>query len=138
MQANYISSEPRALIVEDEILIAEELRERLSRLGFSVIAAVDSADEGIAIATRERPDLVLMDIRLKGEKDGVQAAKEIRRQVDVPIVYLTAHSDELTVNRAKATEHDGFILKPFQRRELQSTIEVAMQRHALRAKQKEQ
>ena len=138
MQANYISSEPRALIVEDEILIAEELRERLSRLGFSVIAAVDSADEGIAIATRERPDLVLMDIRLKGEKDGVQAAKEIRRQVDVPIVYLTAHSDELTVNRAKATEHDGFILKPFQRRELQSTIEVAMKRHALRAKLKEQ
>ena len=138
MQANYISSEPRALIVEDEILIAEELRERLSRLGFSVIAAVDSADEGIAIATRERPDLVLMDIRLKGKKDGLQAAKEIRQQVDVPIVYLTAHSDQLTVDRAKATEHDGFILKPFQRRELQSTIEVAMQRHALRAKQKEQ
>ncbi len=138
MQANYISPEPRALIVEDEILIAEELKERLSRLGFSVIAAVDSADEGIAIATRERPDLVLMDIRLKGKKDGVQAAKEIRQQVDVPIVYLTAHSDQLTVDRAKATEHDGFILKPFQRRELQSTIEVAMRRHALRAKQKEQ
>ncbi len=138
MQANYISPEPRALIVEDEILIAEELKERLSRLGFSVIAAVDSADEGIAIATRERPDLVLMDIRLKGKKDGLQAAKEIRQQVDVPIVYLTAHSDQLTVDRAKETEHDGFILKPFQRRELQTTIEVAMQRHALKAKQKEQ
>jgi len=138
MQANYISPEPRALIVEDEILIAEELKERLSRLGFSVIAAVDSADEGIAIATRERPDLVLMDIRLKGKKDGLQAAKEIRQQVDVPIVYLTAHSDQLTVDRAKATEHDGFILKPFQRRELQTTIEVAMQRHVLKAKQKEQ
>ena len=138
MQANYISPEPRALIVEDEILIAEELKERLSRLGFSVIAAVDSADEGIAIATRERPDLVLMDIRLKGKKDGLQAAKEIRQQVDVPIVYLTAPSDQLTVDRAKATEHDGFILKPFQRRELQTTIEVAMQRHALKAKQKEQ
>ncbi len=138
MQANYISSEPRALIIEDEILIAEELRERLSRLGFYVIAAVDSADEGIAIATRERPDLVLMDIRLKGEKDGVQAAKEIRQQVDVPIVYLTAHSDELTVDRAKETEHDGFILKPFQKHELQSTIEVAMQRHALRTKLNEQ
>ena len=138
MQANYISPEPRALIVEDEILIAEELKERLSRLGFCVIAAVDSADEGIAIATRERPDLVLMDIRLKGKKDGLQAAKEIRQQVDVPIVYLTAHSDQLTVDRAKATEHDGFILKPFQRRELQTTIEVAMQRHALKAKQKEQ
>src|SRR6266567_3099463 len=136
MQANYISSEPRALIVEDEILIAEELRERLSRLGFSVIAAVDSGEEGVAIATRERPDLVLMDIRLRGEKDGVQAAKEIREQVDVPIVYLTAHSDRLTVERVKATDYDGFILKPFQRRELQMTIEVAMQRRAIREKQK--
>jgi len=128
----------RALIVEDEALIAEELRERLSRLGFSIIAAVDSADQGIAIAIRERPDLVLMDIRLKGEKDGLQAAEEIRRQVDVPIVYLTAYSDRPTVDRARGTEHDGYILKPFQRCELQSTIEVALQRHAIRAKQKQQ
>jgi CheY-like chemotaxis protein len=138
MHADLIVHGPRALIVEDEILIAEELRERLSRLGFSVIAAVDSAEEGIAIATRESPDLVLMDIRLRGEKDGVQAAHEIRQQVDVPIVYLTAYSDRLTVDRAKATEHDAYILKPFHRSELQTTIEVAMQRHALRAKEKKQ
>jgi DNA-binding response OmpR family regulator len=137
MQANLPSSEPRALIVEDEALIAEELRERLSRLGFSVIATVDSADESVAIATRERPDLVLMDIRLKGEKDGVQAAKEIRQQVDVPIVYLTAYSDRPTVDRIKETEHDGFILKPFLRRELQATIEVAMRRHAIRTTRKQ-
>jgi CheY-like chemotaxis protein len=136
MHADLISPGPRALIVEDETLIAEELKERLTRLGFSVIAAVDSGEEGIAIAAKERPDLVLMDIRLKGEKDGVQAAQEIRQQVDVPIVYLTAYSDRLTVDRAKATEHDGFILKPFHRHELQSTIEVAMQRHAIRAQQK--
>ena len=138
MNADLFSPEPRALIIEDETLIAEELKERLSRLGFSIIAAVDTADEGIAIATREHPDLVLMDIRLKGEKDGVQAAREIREQVDVPIVYLTAHSDRLTVERVKATEYDGFLLKPFQRRELQSTIEVAMQRRASRAKQRKQ
>jgi CheY-like chemotaxis protein len=136
MHADLIIHGPRALIVEDEILIAEELRERLSRLGFSVIAAVDSAEEGIAIATRECPDLVLMDIRLRGEKDGVQAAQEIRQQVDVPIVSLTAYSDRLTVDRAQATEHDAYILKPFHRSELQTTIEVAMQRHALRAKEK--
>lgn len=129
---------PRALIVEDEALIAEELRERLSRLGFLVIGSVDSAEEGIAIATRERPELVLMDIRLKGQKDGVQAAKEIRLQVDVSIVYLTAHSDRATVERAKQTDHDGFILKPFHRRELQSTIEVAMLRRAARAKERVQ
>ena len=138
MNVDLSSPAPRALIVEDETLIAEELKERLSRLGFSVIAAVDTADEGIAIATREHPDLVLMDIRLRGEKDGVQAAKEIREQVDVPIVYLTAHSDRLTVERVKVTEYDGFILKPFQRHGLQMTIEVAMQRRALREKQKKQ
>ena len=137
MHADLTSPERRALIVEDEILIAEELRERLSRLGFLVIAAVDSAEESIAIATKERPDLVLMDIRLKGEKDGVQAAMEIRRQVDVPIVYLTAYSDGLTVERAKQTEHDGFILKPYLRRELQVTIEIAMLRHAIRANRKQ-
>ena len=134
MHAETIPAEPRVLIVEDEFLIAEELRERLSRLGFSVIAMVDSADEGIAIATRERPDLVLMDIRLRGEKDGIQAAHEIREQVDLPIVYVTAYSDKWTVNRVKKTEHDGFLLKPFHRNELQSTLEVAMRRHGLRAK----
>jgi DNA-binding response OmpR family regulator len=137
MRADPSSPEPRALIVEDEILIAEELKERLSYLGFSVIAAVDSAEEGIEIAIRERPDLILMDIRLKGKKDGAQAAKEIRQQVDVPIVYVTAYSDLLTVDHARQTEHDGYILKPFLGRELQPTIDVARQRHALRAKQKQ-
>jgi DNA-binding response OmpR family regulator len=122
MNVDLTSPEPRALIVEDEILIAEELRERLARLGFSVIAAVDNAEEAVAIAVRERPELVLMDIRLKGEKDGVQAAREIRKQVDVPLVYLTAYSDRLTVDRVSETEHDGYILKPFQSRELQSTL----------------
>ena len=89
---------------------------------------MDNAEKGVAVATGERPDLVLMDIRLRGEKDGVQAATEIPQQVDVPIVYLTACSDRLTVDRAKQTEHDGFILKPFLKRELQPTIEVLMRR----------
>jgi DNA-binding response OmpR family regulator len=138
MDADLIPRELRALIVEDEALIAEELSERLSRLGFSVIATVDSADEGIAIATTERLDLILMDIRLKGEKDGVQAAKQIRQQVDVPIVYVTAYSDRQTVDRARGSEYDGYILKPFHNRELQTTVEVAMKRHAIRAKLKNQ
>jgi CheY-like chemotaxis protein len=134
MDTNVVSAERRALIIEDETLIAEDLEERLSSLGFSVIASVDSAEEGVTIAIQERPELILMDIRLTGEKDGVQAAEEIRQQIDVPIVYLTAYSDKVTVERAKRTDHDGFILKPFQHRELQTTIEVAMQRHDLRAK----
>ena len=136
MKTELISHRPRALIVEDEGLIAEELKERLSDFGFSVIASVDSAEESIAIATRELPDLILMDIRLRGEKDGVQAVEEIRRQVDLPIVYLTAYSDRLTIERAKGSEYDAYLLKPFQKCELQSTIEVAMLRHKLRMKQK--
>jgi CheY-like chemotaxis protein len=74
-----------------------------------------------AIATRERPDLILIDIRLKGAKDGVQAAEEIHRQIDVPIIYLTAYFDRLTVERAKETEYDGYILKPFHRAERSGT-----------------
>jgi len=128
------SYEPRALIVEDETLIAEELKERLERFGFLVIAAVDTAEEGIEIATIERPDLVLMDIRLRGEKDGVQAAAEIRQRVDVPVVYLTAYSDRITLDRAKHTEPYGYVLKPFHERELQVTIELAMHRHSLERK----
>jgi two-component system, sensor histidine kinase len=138
MHADFVSPAFRALIVEDEALIVEELRARLSCIGFSVIGAVDNADESIAIATRERPDLVLMDIRLKGDKDGIRAAEEILQQVDASIVYLTAHSDRLTVDRASRTDHDGFILKPFHRRELQSTIAVAMLRRAIKAREKEQ
>lgn len=127
-----VSPEPRALIVEDEVLIAEELKDRMSQLGFIVIAAVDSGEEAVVIALRERPNVVLMDIRLKGAKDGIQAAKEIREQFDVPIVYLTAYSDPATLERAKSSEYDAYILKPFHRRELQSTIEVAMKRHSIR------
>jgi DNA-binding response OmpR family regulator len=126
-----VTYEPRVLIVEDETLIAEELKDRLERFGFSVIGAVDNAEEGIQIATSELPDLVLMDIRLKGEKDGVQAAIEIRRQVDVPVVYLTAYSDRATLDRAKNSEPYGYVLKPFHERELQVTIELAMHRHSL-------
>ena len=134
MHADFISPGLRALIIEDEALIVEELKERLSGMGFSIVGAVDSADEGVAIAASERPDLVLMDIRLRGEKDGTQACREIREQVDPAIVYLTAYSDHRTVERVQASDHDGFILKPFRHHELHSTISVALQRRALRKK----
>lgn len=134
MHADFISPGLRALIIEDEALIVEELKERLSGMGFSIVGVVDSADQGIALAASERPDLVLMDIRLRGEKDGTQACQEIREHVDPAIVYLTAYSDHRTVERVKASDHDGFILKPFRKHELHSTIAVALQRRALRSK----
>ena len=123
--------QPTALIVEDETLIAEELAERLSRMGFLVVATVDSADDAVQVAVRERPDIVLMDIRLKGERDGIHAAGEIRSRVNIPVVYLTAYSDQITLDRAKHTEPYGYVLKPFHERELQITLELAMHRHAL-------
>jgi DNA-binding response OmpR family regulator len=138
MNCDLHSSRLRALIVEDEALVGDELSERLSRLGFSVIGTADSAEQGIAIATREHPDLILMDIRLKGKKDGLQAADEIRRHMDVSIVYVTALSDNSTVERARKTDHDGFILKPFHRSDLQATIEIAMLRRAARARERNQ
>lgn len=134
MHADFISPGLRALIIEDEALIVEELKERLSVMGFSIIGVVDSADEGVALATAQRPDLVLMDIRLRGDKDGTQACQEIREQVDPAIVYLTAYSDHRTMERVKATDYDGFILKPFRKHEMQSTIAVALQRRGLRNK----
>jgi DNA-binding response OmpR family regulator len=119
-----------ALIVEDETLIAEELAERLKGLGFSILAMVDSAEEAVKVAVREWPDLVLMDIRLKGDKDGIQAAAEIRSKVNVAIIYMTAYSDKVTLDRAKPTEPYGYVLKPFHERELQVAIELAMFRHS--------
>ena len=123
--------EPRVLIVEDETLIAEELKDRMERFGFLVIGTVDTADEAVQVAISELPDLVLMDIRLKGEKDGVQAATEIRRHAEVPVIYLTAYSDRVTLDRAKNSNPYGYVLKPFHERELQVAIELAMHRHSL-------
>lgn len=121
----------RVLVVEDEKLIAMELGDRLSRMGMTVVASVDTGDLAVTSAIDLRPDLVLMDIRLKGNKDGVQAAGDIAQAVDVPIVYLTAHSDRATLDRAKGTAPYGYVMKPFQERELFVAIEMAVHRHAL-------
>lgn len=121
----------RVLVVEDEALIAEELHLRLSRLGMTVVASVDSADGAVARAADTQPDIVLMDIRLRGARDGIEAALEIRRSFDVPVVFLTAHSDIGTLHRAKQAAPFGYVLKPFEEQELIIAIELAVHRHAL-------
>lgn len=132
MQTDATPHRSRVLIIEDESLIAEDLTERLSCLGHTVIGCAASAEGGIAMAARERPSLVLVDIRLKGERDGTEAVKEIRRHLDVPVIYISAHSDVPTLNRVRETEYDGFILKPFYGRQLSSEIEMALLRHTFR------
>lgn len=119
----------KILIVEDETIVAWDIKETLERLGHAVVDLAVSGAEAIRSATTDRPDLVLMDIRLEGEMDGITAGDEIYRRLKIPVVYLTAHADEFTLERATKTEPFGYIVKPFESPSLQSTIEVALQRH---------
>jgi PAS domain S-box-containing protein len=119
---------PRILVVEDEALIAEEICDRLSQHGYEMLGVVDTGEAAIEAALARRPDLILMDIRLKGPIDGIEAAERISERLRVPVVYLTAHSDQKTLQRAKATSVFGYVLKPFHVKNLLVAIEVAMDR----------
>lgn len=120
----------KILIVEDEV-IAEATKDCLENLGYSVPDVVNSGEEAIIKVTESRPDLVLMDINLKGNIDGVQAAEQIWNSLQIPVVYTTGHSDRSTVQRAKTTGAFGYILKPFGEKDLYVAIETALQRHKL-------
>jgi two-component system cell cycle sensor histidine kinase/response regulator CckA len=121
------------LIVEDEPLIARDLARTLRRLGYQVAQTASSAGEALRAMAAGPPALVLMDINLEGELDGIATAATIRRRWQVPIVYLTSHSDDATLARAKATGPHGYLLKPFNERDLRITIEVALHKHELDA-----
>jgi signal transduction histidine kinase len=118
----------KILIVEDESIIALDIQTSLHMAGYDVVAIATSAEEAIAEVTRTQPDLVLMDIRLKGMMDGIATAEHIRQGFHLPVVYLTAHADENTLSRAKQTQPFGYILKPFEDRELITTVEIALSR----------
>jgi diguanylate cyclase (GGDEF)-like protein/PAS domain S-box-containing protein len=119
----------RILVVEDEVIIALDIQRTLIRMGYAVPEFVTSAESALEHIGTLQPDLVLMDIHLSGAMDGIAAADEIRRQHALPVVFLTAHSDEATLNRAKITEPYGYVLKPFEERELQIAIDIALYRH---------
>jgi PAS domain S-box-containing protein len=119
------------LIVEDEAIIAEQLRDTLENLGYAVPSPIRSGREAIDSAEKEHPDLVLMDIKLDGDIDGIDAAQEINNRFNIPVIYLTAYKDDLTVERAKQTGPFGFVIKPFNERELDANIQMALQRHEL-------
>jgi len=114
------------LIVEDESIVALDIKDKLERLGHNVLAVVSSGEDAINEVKKIQPDLILMDIVLKGEIDGVETARRIRDGLDIPIIYLTAHSDEQTLKRAKITEPFGYIIKPFVDRDLQNAIKIAI------------
>lgn len=116
------------LVVEDETIVAKDIQCSLQRLGYHVPSTATSGEEAIRKAGELKPDLVIMDIVLKGRMDGVETAQRLQHQFDVPVVYLTAYADHQTLDRVKTTTPAGYMLKPFQPTELRTTIELALHR----------
>jgi len=119
----------RILIVEDEWITAEDLRDILTELGYTVTAVVSSGADALAQGENNPPDLALMDIRIKGSMDGTETARALRERFNIPVVYLTAHADRGTLERAKVAEPLGYITKPFKESELHAAIEMALHKH---------
>lgn len=131
---------PKIMIVEDEPLVAELLEERLKMLGYRIAASVRTGEEAVEKTAELAPDLVLMDVILAGKMDGVEAAAAIHKRCDIPVVFLTGYADDETLRRAQLTEPLGYLLKPFENRELHAAITVSLNRHRMerRLKDREQ
>lgn len=125
------------LVVEDEAITAMDLQATLQDMGYAVCGTASSGAEAVQKAEAERPDLVLMDIVLQGEMDGIAAAEQIRTRWGIPVVYLTAHSDTETIRRASITEPYGYIVKPFTERELHSNVEISLYKSRMDRLQRE-
>ena len=127
----------RILIVEDEGLIARDIEDMVRNAGYEVCAVVGTGEDAIKKAETTHPDLILMDIILRGAMDGVEAAEKIREQFNIPVIYLTAHTDENTLERAKLTEPLGYTLKPVEQKELMTVMEMALYKHQMEIKLRE-
>ena len=131
-------AKPNILVVEDESIVAKDIQNSLKNLGYSVTTVVPSGEKAIKEIEEKKPDLVLMDIMLKGEMNGIEAANIIRERFDIPVVFLTAYADDSTLSKAKIAEPYGYIIKPFKEKELQTTIEVALYKQDKDAKVKKE
>jgi PAS domain S-box-containing protein len=130
-------SQAQVMIVEDERIVAEDIRRSLENIGYGISSIVSSGEKAIDEAKEKSPDLVLMDIVLKGKIDGIEAAGKIRSRFNIPVVYLTAYSDDIILERTKITEPFGYIIKPFNERELHINIEIALYKHKIEKELKE-
>lgn len=120
----------RVLIVEDEVIVSKYIEACLTNLGYDIADVIVSGEEAVINAEILNPDLILMDIRLNGKMTGTEAAQKIREKIDVPVVFLTAYADNKTIELAKDSDPYGYLVKPFYEKELHTTIEMAMHRHA--------
>ena len=128
---------PAVLIVEDERIVAKDLQQTLNGFGYNAYAIAASAEDAIARASERCPDVVLMDIRIEGSLDGIQTAELLKRRFDVPVVFLTAHSDDATLERAKRVDPHGYLIKPLRTAELRSALEMSLYRHELERRMRE-
>jgi CheY-like chemotaxis protein len=117
----------KILIVEDECLIALDMQDTLERDGYDVTEIAESFLEAVASATRVKPDVVLMDIRIRGPRDGIETAAWIHGEMDIPVIFVTSYADARTLERAKATGACGLIVKPFMRKNFRARIETALE-----------
>lgn len=118
------------LVVEDESIVSKDIQHSLKKLGYNVVGASATGEKAIELARSENPDIVLMDIMLKGEMNGIETAEVIRREMSIPVVFLTAYADESTLSKAKITEPYGYIIKPFKEIDLHTSIEMAIYKHS--------
>ena len=121
-------TKPKILISEDEVIIAEDIAATLEELGYET-CAIDTGEDTIDMIREMRPDLVLLDINLQGDTDGVDIGTRIKEEFHIPFIYLTAYADRATIDRAKKTEPDAFLVKPFDEKSLRSAIEIALYKH---------
>jgi len=121
-------TQTRILIVEDELLVAKDLQVTLETWDFLIVGHTDDGEDAVRLVESLQPDLILMDVRLKGKMDGITAGEQIWQQWKIPLVYLTAYADELTLQRAKLSEPFGYILKPFEEQQLRATVTVALRK----------
>ncbi len=122
-------AQEKILIVDDEVVVAEDIRRQLRSLGYAVVGVVSSGSEAVHLAGAHRPDLILMDVKLKGPMDGIDAARTIHAQYGIPVIYLTAFSDEDTLERARQTLPLAYLIKPFVSSDLRAALELALLRH---------
>jgi len=117
------------LVVEDESIVRKDIERSLEKLGYNVVGTADTGEKAIKAALELKPDLALMDIMLKGEMTGIEAAEEIKKHIDIPVIFLTAYADDKTLSKAKITEPHGYILKPFKEIDVHTSIEMAIHKH---------
>ena len=123
-------SKINVLVVEDESIVSKDIQHSLKKLGYNVVGSSSTGEKAIELAGEEHPDIILMDIMLKGDMNGIEAAEKIRELYSIPVVFLTAYADESTLSKAKVTEPYGYILKPFKEIDLHTTIEMAVYKHS--------